>query len=41
MNIGRLSNDDSEGNENVPNYQNEWTFFINIISTLLKSSNIA
>ena len=23
MNIGRLSNDNGEGNENVPNYQNE------------------
>ena len=41
MNIGRLSNNDGEGNENVPSYQNEWTdfFFFNFfafISSLSK-----
>ena len=30
MNIGHLSNDDGEGNENVPSYQNEMrAFFLN------------
>ena len=29
MNIGRLSNDDGEGNENVPSYLNECVFDFN------------
>ena len=26
MNIGRLSNDDGEGNQNVPSYEDEYVF---------------
>ena len=42
MNIGRLSNenDDGEGNQNVPSYEDECVFFFNFfafISTFLKS----
>ena len=36
MNIGRLSNDDGEGNENILSYQDECAFFLTFISTLLK-----
>ena len=38
MNIGHLSNDDGEGNENVPSYQNKCVFFFNFYS--LKIANI-
>ena len=40
MNIGRLSNDDGEGNENVPSYQNECAFFLNFHFNSLKMANI-
>ena len=41
MSIGRLRNDNGEGSENSPSYQNEGAFFINknslaFISTILK-----
>ena len=39
MNIGRLSNDDGEGNENVTSYQNECAF-LNFYFNSLKISNI-
>ena len=38
MNIGRLSNYDGEGNENVPSYQNKCVFFFNFYP--LKIANI-
>ena len=40
MNIGCLSNDDGEGNENVPSYQNECAFFLNFHFNSLKMANI-
>ena len=41
MNIGRLSNDDGEGNENVPSYQNKMNGrFLNFHFNSLKMANI-
>ena len=37
-NVGRLSNDHGEGNENVPSYQNECAFFVLTFSLLFQLS---
>ena len=41
MNIGRLSNNDGEGNENVPSYQNDCAFFLSSFSRFFNSLKIA
>ena len=38
MNIGRLSNNDGEGNESVPSYQNECAVFFLTFSRLFELS---
>ena len=40
MNIGRLSNDDGEGNENTPGYQNEMCAFFKNFSAFISVNSL-